>query len=83
MRTEMDAVLLPVCLLLAFGSALLVSYGHTDDYSMLFLQQLGWRQMNVDWFVASGRPFLAFLNDRLLQRVDSVDGLVTLRFVGF
>lgn len=83
MRTGMDAVLLPACLLLAFGSALVVAYGHTDDYSMLFLQQLGWRQMNVDWFIASGRPFLAFLNDRLLQRVDSVDGLVTLRFVGF
>jgi len=81
-KDGIDFALLPVCFLLAYGSALLVTYGHTDDYSALFNHQLGWRQMNIDWYVASGRPLLAFLNDWLLNRVDSVDGLVKLRILG-
>lgn len=80
---RVDAALLPVCLLLAFGSALVVPYGHTDDYSALFNQQIGSGKMNFDWYVASGRPLLAVVNDWLLNRVGSIEDLVKLRALGF
>ncbi|MBI1283846.1 MAG: hypothetical protein GC183_05870 [Thiobacillus sp.] len=83
LQRGVDAALLPLSLFLAFGSALVVSYGHSDDYSVLFLKQIGWEQMNIDWFLASGRPILGFLIDWLLDWVDSVDGLARLRTVGF
>lgn len=74
--------LLACSVLLAFGSALSLPYGFTDDYSMLFHQQIGWGKGTIDWYIASGRPLLGYMNYYLLGSIDYIDDLVILRTLG-
>lgn len=70
------------CLLVAYGSAVMFSYGHSDDYSTLFNQQQGWFSLLLDWNAASGRPILGWLNHGLYYSVGTVGQLAWLRGMG-
>jgi hypothetical protein len=75
-------LLLCAALLLAYASALLVPFGHSDDYIMLFHQEQGWGAMNAGWFSAQGRPLLGWLDDLALDRLHTVEGLAAPRAAG-